>query len=192
MSLALLVLLGVRPPDESALREAFSKEIQSKEASTRIEAIKRLAGSKEEKTIVLLVACLKDEAKDVQLAAAVALEGCEDGAGAALKPLGEVLTDKKVDPDVRLSCAKALAKSKYKTVPITSMIAAIGAISNTERHLHKFGADVTDLLNKCAGQDFGKGKTTAFLWEQWFDDNKAKFAKDDATLLEAYRKSSKN
>jgi len=184
-----LVLLASLAFDESALRESFSKEIQAKEAPARVAAAKKLSGAKEEKTIALLAGHLKDESKDVQLAVVEALEGASDGAGASLKPLAALLVDKKADPDVRLACAKALSKSKYKLVPLSAMIETIAGIANTDKHLHKFGAEVTDLLNKFAGEDFGKGKTTSFLWEQWRDDNKAKFEKEDAARLADYRKS---
>ena len=57
--------------------------------------------------------------------------------------------------------------------------------------VRKFGAGVTDVLNKFTGEDFGKGKNTPSLWEQWWAENKAKYQKEDAARLEEYRKSRK-
>jgi hypothetical protein len=189
MILALAALLRA---DEAALREAFEMGIKAVEPAKRIEAVKKLAGATEEKTIVALAGHLKDEAKEVRLAVAAALEGATDGAGAAIKPLAAILVDKKEDQDLRLACAKALSKSKYRHGPIHAMIETISNIESTERNLHEFGADVTGILNKFAGEDFGKGKFTAGLWEQWWDDNKAKFEKEDAARLKEYRKSQGN
>lgn len=185
------VLLALLLADESALRDAVEKEIKAKEPAKRVEAVKRLSGAKEEKTVVLLAGHLKDEAKEVRLAVAGTLEGATDGAGAAVKPLAAILVDKKADPDVRLACAKALAKSAYKHGPTRAMIETICNIGNEDRDLHKFGAEVTGILNKFTGEDFGKGKLTPGLWEQWWDDNKAKLEKEDAARLETYRKSQK-
>src|SRR5437867_3538299 len=111
ISIALL-FLALLSRDEAELREAYSKGIQEKETSKRVEAVKKLAGSKEEKTLALLAAGLKDPAKEVRKAVAETLEGCDDGGGAAIKPLGELLADKKVDPDLRLACAKALCHAR--------------------------------------------------------------------------------
>jgi HEAT repeat protein len=183
---ALLALLGA---DEAALREAFETAIRAAEPARRVEAVRKLSRANEEKTILLLAGHLKDAAKEVRLAIAAALEGATDGAGAAVKPLSAVLVDKKEEPEVRLACAKALSKSKYRHDPIHAMIQAISNITEFERHLFQFGADVTDLLNKVAGDDFGKTKQTPGLWEQWWEDNKAKLEKEDAARLREYRKS---
>lgn len=184
-------MLALLLADESALRDAFAGAIKAKEPAKRVEAAKKLAGAKEEKTVALLAGHLKDEAKEVQVAVAETLQGVADGAGAAVKPLAAVLVDKKADPDVRLACAKALAKSTYKHGPTHALIETICNIGNEDRNLHKFGAEVTGILNAFAGEDFGKGKLTPGLWEQWWDDNKAKFEKEDAARLEEYRKSQK-
>jgi hypothetical protein len=184
--LALVALLGA---DEAALREAFETGMKAVEPAKRVEAAKKLAGATEEKTVALLAGRLKDESKEVRLAVAAALEGATDGAGAAIKPLAAILVDKHDDPDVRFACAKALAKSAYKHGPTHAMIETISNISNEDRNLHKFGANVTEILNKFTGEDFGKGKLTPGLWEQWWDDNKAKLEKEDAARLKEYRKS---
>jgi len=185
--------LFLSPParDEKALRDAFQKEIRAKDAAKRVEAAKTLAGAKEEETIALLAGHLKDAAKEVQLAVAETLEGAEDSGGAAIKPLAAVLVDKKADPDVRLACAKALAKAKYKADPTAAMIQAISTISNEEKHLFKFGSDATKVLNKFAGEDFGEGKLTPGLWEKWWAENKEKLKKEDEAKLAEYKKSRK-
>ena len=185
------VLLALLLADEAALRSAFETSIKAAEPAKRVEAVKKLAGAKEEKSVALLAGHLNDEAKEVRLAVAEALQGVTDGAGAAVKPLAALLVDKKADPDVRLACAKALAKSTYKHGPTHAMIETICSIGNEDRDLHKFGAEVTGILNKFTGEDFGKGKLTPGLWEQWWADNKAKLEKEDAARLEAYRKSQK-
>jgi hypothetical protein len=188
----LAALIATAPaPDEKSLREEFSREIQSKEISGRVAAVKKISGAKEEETISLVAGHLNDEAKEVRIAVAETLEHVEDGAGAAVKPLAAVLVDKKADPDVRLACAKALATSKYKAGPIDAMVETICAITPEERHLHKFGANVTKILNKFTGEDFGQGKNTPNLWEQWWKDNKARHQKEDAARLEEYRKGQK-
>jgi hypothetical protein len=189
--MTVIALVALLWADEAALRESFEKDIQAKEPAKRVEAAKKLAGAAEEKTVALLAGHLKDEAKEVRLAVAAVLEGATDGAGVAVKPLAAILVDKKDDPDVRFACAKALAKSAYKHGPTHAMIETISNISNEDRNLHKFGANVTEILNKFTGEDFGKGKLTPGLWEQWWDDNKAKFEKEDAARLEQYRKSHK-
>ena len=191
-SIALLSLLLCLPArNEKALRESFQKEMKAAEPAKRAEAAKKLAGAKEEETIALLAGHLKDAAKEVQLAVAETLAGLEDGAGVALKPLAAALVDRKVDPDVRMACAKVLVKSKYKVEPIGAMVETICNISNEDRHLHKFGGEVTGMLNAFTGEDFGKGKQTPGLWEQWWADNKEKLKKADEALLAEYRKSQK-
>ena len=187
--LSLLLLVPAR--NEKDLREAFQKEMKAAEPAKRAEAAKKLAGVKEEETIALLAGHLKDAEKEVQLAVAETLAGLDDGAGAALKPLAAALVDRKVDPDVRLACAKALVKSKYKAEPIGAMVQTIGSISNEDRHLHKFGGEVTGLLNAFTGEDFGKGKQTPGLWEQWWADNREKLKKADEALLAEVRENQK-
>ena len=88
-----LLLLTLLLRDEAALRTAFEKEIKAKDAAKRVEAVKKLAGSKEEKTIEHLVKILKDPALEVRKAAAETLEGSTDGAGKAIKPLGDILSN---------------------------------------------------------------------------------------------------
>lgn len=185
----LSLLLSSPARDEKALRDAFQKEIKAKEPAKRVEAAKKLAGAKEEETVALLAAHLKDAAKEVQLAVAETLEGAEDSGGVAIKPLAAVLTDKKADPDVRLACAKAIAKAKYKADPTAALIETISTISNEDKHLFKFGAAATQVLNGFAGQDFGQGKLTPGLWEKWWGENKEKLKKADEALLAEYRKS---
>jgi hypothetical protein len=122
---------------------------------------------------------LKDKDKAVRKAAAEALEKADDKKGAAIKPLAAVLNDKKEDVEVRYAAAKALGKAQYKHDTLEALITCITSITNQDRDLHKFGADVTDVLNKFSGEDFGKGKQTPMLWEQWWADNKEKFKAED-------------
>jgi hypothetical protein len=182
--LALALLAPAR--DESALRSAFAKDFKAKEPAKRVEAVKKLAGAKEEATIKALLAGLKDKEKSVRQATAEALEGCEDGGGLAIGPLAALLTAKEEDPGVRLAAAKALAKARYRHDPTDALIKTICGITPKDQSLFQFGADVTDVLNKFTGEDFGKGKTTPMLWEQWWEDNKEKLAKDDAAKRKEY------
>ncbi len=172
--LAILSLL--LPADEAALRAAVET---AKDAAARVEALRKLAGAKEETSIDLLVKSLKDPEKDVRKAAVEALETAEDAKGKAVAPLGAVLNGKAEDLEVRLGAAKALAKAQFKAGALEAMITCICSISNAERGLHKFGGDVTRLLNKLSGQDFGVGKQTPMLWEQWWADNKEKLRQED-------------
>jgi hypothetical protein len=178
MSLLTAMLL-LSTADEAALRSVFEKEFSAKDAARRVEAVGKLAGAKEEKSIDLLIKALKDPEKDVRKAAAQALEGADDVHGKAIKPLGALLNERKEDVEVRLAAAKALGKAQFKADALEALIACITGITNADRDLHKFGADVTDVLNKFSGEDFGKGKQTPMLWEQWWSDNKEKLRKDD-------------
>jgi len=177
-------------PDEAALREAFEKEFQDKEAVRRVAALKKLAGAKEEKTIDLLAGGLKDGDLEVRKAAAETLEGSTDGAGRAVKPLGEILADKKEDPALRLACAKALSKSRYKGEVFPFYHKAI-SIDPEEKHLYKFGYDVTQILDAYIGKSFGAEKSTPERWEDWWTDNQAALKKDDARKREEWEKAGK-
>ena len=178
--------------DESARRGAFEKEFQSKEAAQRVEALKKLAGAKESKTLELLARGLKDAAKEVRLAAAETLEGCTDGGGVAVKALCAGVTDPKEDPAVRLACAKALAKSPYQHDPIDAMIKAICSISNKDRDLFKFGSDVTGVLEARTGEtSFGRGKETPMLWQGWWKENEPRLKKEDEQHRKEFEKAGK-
>lgn len=172
--------------DEASLRAAFAKEFQATDAAKRAEAVGRLAGSREEDSVKALLAGLKDKEKLVREATAKSLESCDDGAGLAIAPLAALLASKDEDPAVRLACAKALAKAKYRHDPTDALIKTIGSITPKDQDLYQFGADVTGVLNRFAGQDFGKGKTTPMLWEQWWEDSREKLKKDDAAARKAY------
>lgn len=126
------------------------------------------------------IKALQAKDKDARKAAAEALEKADDKKGAAIKPLAAVLNDKAEDVEVRYAAAKALGKAQFKHDTLEALITCITSITNADRHLHKFGADVTDVLNKFSGEDFGKGKQTPSLWEQWWADNREKFKADDA------------
>lgn len=186
---AVLAMALVR--DEAALRESFAKEIQAKEAAGRVAAVKTLSGAKEEKTIELLAGALKDPALEVRKAAAETLEASTDGAGVAVKPLGEILVDKKDDLDLRLACAKALSKSRYKAEVFPYYFKTISTIEPEEKHLHQFGYQVTVILDGYVGKSFGAQKTTAERWEEWWTDNQAALKKDDAKKREEWKKAGK-
>jgi HEAT repeats len=172
--------------DEAALRSAFAKDFKAKDAAKRAEAVGRLSGSKEEESVKALLAGLKDPEKSVREATAKSLESCEDGAGLAIAPLAALLTSREEDPAVRLACAKAIAKAKYRHDPTDALIRTICSITPKDQDLYQFGADVTGVLNAFAGQDFGKGKTTPMLWEQWWEDHREQLKKDDAAARKAY------
>jgi hypothetical protein len=176
----LLLLLSLLARDEAALRTAFEKEIKAKEPAKRVEAVGRLSGATEEKSIDLLVKCLKDPALEVRKAAAQALEGSTDGAGKAIKPLGDILVDKKEDLDLRMMCAKALSKARYKSEAFPFFYTTISSIERDEREFHKFGADVTKVLDGFAGKSFGADKTTAERWSEWWNDNQKALKEEDA------------
>jgi hypothetical protein len=183
--------LSLLAGDEAALREAFDKEIKSKEAKHRVEAVKKLAGAKEEKSIERLVHSLKDAELEVRKAAAAVIEGATDGAGLAVKPLGEILVDKKDDLDLRKACAKALAKSRYKAEPFIYFFKTISSIDREERQFHEFGAEVTFILNRFTGKSFGTGKDTPERWSEWWIDNKEALQQEDAKTREEWKKENK-
>jgi HEAT repeat protein len=174
-----LLLLALLVRDEAALRTAFEKEIKAKDAAKRVEAVKKLAGAKEEKTIELLVKALKDPGVDVRKAAAETIEGSTDGAGHAIKPLGEILVDKKSDLALRMACAKALSKARYKSEAFPHFYQVISSIEPEERQFHKFGAEVTGILDGYVGKSFGATKTTAERWSEWWTDNQKALKEQD-------------
>jgi hypothetical protein len=87
--------------------------------------------------------------------------------------------DAKEDPAVRLAASKALAKSPYKHDPIDAMIKTISSITNKDRELFKFGADVTVVLELKAGEQFSRTKETPMLWQGWWGENREKLKKED-------------
>ena len=191
MNSILLALAAVLLRDEAALRETFAKEIQAEAPAQRVEALKKLAGATEEKTVALIAAGLKDKDLGVRKAAAQTLEASTDGAGVAIKPLGEILQDKKDDLDLRLACAKALVKSRYKSDVFPILHKTISSIESDERQFHKFGYEVTQLLNAYVGKSFGADKDTCERWEEWWTDNQAALKKEDAKKREDWKKEGK-
>jgi len=183
----LILLLSLCLRDEAALRTAFEKEIKAKDAGKRVEAIKKLAGSKEERTIELLVTSLKDAALEVRKASAETIENSTDGAGKAIKPLGDILVDKKEHLDLRLACAKALAKARYKSESFPFFYTTISSIENTEKEFHKFGADVTQILDGYIGKSFGLAKTTPERWSEWWTDNQKALKEEDEKKKKAWK-----
>jgi len=184
-----LVLALLR--DEAALREAFVREIQADAAAQRVAAVKKLAGATEEKTVELLAASLKDKELGVRKAAAETLEASTDGGGVAIKPLGDVLIDKKEDLDLRLACAKALVKSRYKGEVFPILHKTMSSIESEERQFHQFGYHVTKLLDGYVGKSYGADKDTCERWEEWWTDNRAALKKDDAKKHEDWKKEGK-
>jgi hypothetical protein len=182
-----LLLLTLFLRDEATLRTAFEKEIKAKDVAKRVEAVKKLAGAKEEKSIELLVKSLKDPALEVRKASVETLEGSTDGAGKAIKPLGDILVDKKEDLDLRLACAKALSKARYKSEAFPFFYTTISSIENTERQFHKFGADVTGILDGYMGKSFGIQKTTPERWSEWWTDNQKALKEDDEKKKKAWK-----
>lgn len=187
MLLAAALLMG----DEASLREAFSREIQAEAASQRVAAVKKLSGVSEEKSIELLVATLKDPALDVRKAAAEALEASTDGAGRAIKPLGEILADKKDDLDLRLACAKALVKSRYKSEVFPIVLKTMSSIESEEKQFHKFGYEVTKLLDAYMGKSYGADKLTCERWDEWWSNNQDALKKEDLKKREEWKKEGK-
>jgi hypothetical protein len=175
--------------DESALRAQFEKSIKDKDPAKRQEAVKTLRGCSEEATIRVLISALADPQKEVRRAVAEAVEGSQDGAGLAIKSLASHLVDKSEDPDVRLACARALRAARYKEHAIEAMLETIAGITNQDRTLFKFGAEVTDLLNALIGEAFPKGKQTVDLVTEWWKENKARIQKEDRAAREEYSKS---
>ncbi len=191
MNLMTAVLAVVLVRDEAALREAFAKEIQAKEAPQRVAALKKLSGAAEEKTIELLAAGLKDVDLEVRKAAAETLEASTDGAGLANKSLGEILMDKKEDLALRMACAKAMSKSRYKGEVFYCYFKTISSIEPEERQFHKFGFQVTQILDKYVSKSFGADRATAERWEEWWTDNKAALLKEDEKKHEEWKKEGK-
>jgi hypothetical protein len=189
MSMALVTLLCALAEDESKLRAEFAQAFKAKETAKRVEALKKLEGAKEEKTVEAVAGGLKDPEKDVKKAAAEVLATCQDGAGAAIKPLCASLVNKTEDPDVRYACAQALAKAPYKTEAVAAMIDTISGIENKDRHLHVFGKNVTVVLEGVTKESFDYGKNTPHLWQEWWKENKPKYEKADETKRAEHKKS---
>lgn len=174
--------------DESALREEFKRAFRDSAPERRVEAVRKLASSQEEETVALLAGALKDPAKEVRRAAAAALETARDQTGVAIKPLCALLVNKEEDPGVRYACAKALGKAHYKYEPIEALIRTISEITPQDRHLFDFGANVTDVLNGMAGEDFGKDRRTPELWQNWWEENRDRLRKEDEVRREERRR----
>jgi len=191
MSALLLAVAAVLLGDEAALREAFAKEIQADGAAQRAAAVRKLAGATEEKTVELIAGSLKDRELEVRKAAAGTLEASTDWAGVAIKPLGEVLLDKKADLDLRLACAKALVKSRYKSEVFPILHKTMSSIESEEREFHKFGYLVTKQLDAYVGKTYGADKDTCERWEEWWTDNRAALKKEDAKKHEEWKKEGK-
>ena len=188
MTTILLAVSMLLARDEAALREAYAKEIQATDAAARVAAVKKLAGAKEHKTIELLAGALKDESADVKKAAAETLEGVNDAGGAAVGPLGAVLVDAKEDVALRLQCAKSLSKSPYKSEAFPHFFKTITGIAPEAKHLHKFGYQVTVILDGYVGKSFGAGRETPERWEEWWTDNQAALKAADAKRREEWKK----
>jgi len=191
MMTLLVVASALWAADEAALREAFSNEIKAEAAAERVAAVKKLSGAAEEKTIELLAASLKDKELTVRKAAAETLEASTDGGGVAIKPLGDVLLDKKEDLDLRLACAKALVKSPYKAEVFQVMLKTMVSIESEEVHFHKFGFNVTKLLDAYIGRSYGADKMTCERWDEWWGNNQADLKKEDARKHEEWKKGGK-
>lgn len=189
LALLALPLSLAAQEDEARKREAFVKEFKDRMPARRVEALGKMTGSAEEKTLTAIAAGLKDPVLDVRKAVEACLADCTDGGGVAVKPLCAILSNKKEDKDLRLACAKALAKEEYKAEPVDAMIQAI-TIDEKEKELYMFGAEVTRILGGVAGQDFRATKETPAKWQNWHKLNQAKLAKDDAEKLGAWKKSS--
>lgn len=191
MMTLLVVASALLSADEAALREAFSKEIRAEAAAERVAAVRKLSGAAEEKTIELLAASLKDKELTVRKAAAETLEASSDGGGVAIKPLGDILVDKKEDLDLRLACAKALVKSPYKAEVFQVMLKTMSSIQSEEVHFHRFGFNVTKLLDAYIGRSYGADKMTCERWDEWWGNNQADLKKEDARKHEEWKKAGK-
>src|SRR5258706_101129 len=193
MMLSLLIAsalsLAAQDPEEAARRDRFTKDGKDKSAQKRADAVWRMSGSTEEKSIALLVPVFKDTAIEVRKALAGVLAECTDGLGVTVRPLCGWLLNKKDEPALRLACARALAKAEYRAEAIDALIQTIGGIGEQEKELYPFGADCTKLLGDVAGQDFGATKETPDKWKKWWKENQAKLTKEDAEKLAAYKKS---
>jgi hypothetical protein len=150
-----------------------------------------LAGATQEKTIELLAASLNDKALDVRKAAAETLEASTDGAGLAIQGLGDILVDKKEDLELRLACARALVKTRYKSEVFPHILKTMSSIESDERQFHKFGYDVTKLLDAYVGKSYGADKETCERWEEWWTDNQAALKAQDAKKHEDWKKEGK-
>jgi len=190
MTLLILLAAGLLR-DEAAIREAFDKEFKANDAKHRVEAVKKLSGVKEEKTIERLVHGLKDSDLEVRKATAETLEGATDGGGVAIKPLGEILVDKKEDLGLRKACAKALANARYKAEAFPFFYQTISSIDREETQFHRFGGEVTLLLDKYIGKSFGQGKETPERWSELWQDNQEALKKEDEKAREAWKKEQK-
>ncbi len=166
-------------PDEAALRAEFEKGFKAPEPAARVASLSKLHGAVQEKSLKLLAGALKDPAKEVRLAAAAALETVKDRKGVTLAELGKVLNQKDEEPEVRLACAKALVKSPLQLQPIRHLLDCMAGIGRTEQKLHRFGAEVTGLLDKRVGKSYGADKATVERWEDWFTDNKERLKAED-------------
>jgi hypothetical protein len=182
-----MISKGAAADDEAAARTKFATQFKDSKPENRIEALKLLAGVRQEKSVALLASALKDSSVDVRKAAAETLEGVTDGAGAGVKPLCEVLANKKEKTAVRLAAAKALAKSSYKADPIKGLIIAI-TIEENEIALWNFGVECVKILNVVAGKDFEMDKETPGKWAKWYKENQAKLVKQDQETYAAYKK----
>jgi hypothetical protein len=191
MMTLLVMVSALLSADEAALREAFSKEIRAEAAAERVAAVKKLSGAAEQKTIELLAASLKDKELTVRKAVAETIEASTDGGGVAIKPLGDILVDKKEDLDLRLSCAKALVKSPYKAEVFQVMLKTMSSIESEEVHFHRFGFNVTKLLDGYIGRSYGADKMTCERWDEWWGNNQGDLKKEDARKHEEWKKGGK-
>ncbi|HZE96049.1 MAG TPA: HEAT repeat domain-containing protein [Planctomycetota bacterium] len=188
MSTLILAFAAALMADEAELRETFSRDIQAKEASARAAAVKKLSGAREHQTVELLAASLKDADLEVRKATAETLAGVSDGGGAAIKPLGEIVVDKKEDLDLRLACAKALGAALYRSDSLPYLFKVIWEIESAERQFHKFGAQVTAIIDKVTGKSFGAVKETPERWQEWWSDHKDELVQEDAKKKEEWKK----
>ena len=175
--------------DEAALRKTFLREFRARTAEDRIKAVNKLRGAMGEKTFILLAKALRDPAPDVRKSIAECVESGADGAGGAIKPLCALLTNEKEEVEVRMACASALGKARYRADAIGALVQTISGIDKTQRHLFKFGADCTAILNTLGGQDFGAGKDTPKNWQKWWSQNRSRILKEDAQHRAEYKKS---
>ena len=187
--LAIFLALFIQDLTEPEVRDAFAKEFKDKSPTKREVALRRLVGLKEEKTLQALAAALRDPDLTVRTVTVEVIATCTDSSGAAIKALCALLLNKKEDKDLRLACARALAKAQYRAEPIDALVQTISGIGEQEKEFYVFGAECTRILNELAGQDFGAGKETPDKWKKWWKDNQAKIAKEDQEKLVAYRKS---
>lgn len=188
----MLILLAalLSQAGEAPQRERFAKEFKEKDPEKRAEALRSLNAAKETKTVALVIGALKDPSTKVRVAACEVLGTSADPAAAALKPLCGVLTATAEDQAVRLAAARSLMAMPYKTEAIDAMVRTICGITEGQKELYNFGADVTKLLNSTAGQDFGAGKETPAKWKTWWKDNQARVAREDGEKRAARKKES--